>query len=98
MRPTHRGSAHTDLARLDLFALVERDGQDAVVELGVDGLLVDAVGEREAPLEAVVAAFAEEPVTLRVSLLLLGQTRLRARGLDLLPAAVAVPAAAVGVF
>ena len=41
--------AHVDLARLGFLALVQRDGQDAVVQLGVDGLLIDGRREREAP-------------------------------------------------
>src|SRR5690606_3865669 len=68
---------HGGLPRLGFFTLVGRNGEDAILELGVALALVDGRREREAPLEARVAALMQQelalvPVTFLVLFLALG--------------------------
>src|SRR5437867_10714719 len=64
----------TDLnpSRLGLLALVEGDRQDAVGELGVDGLLVDRRGQGEAAEEAAIAPLVQQQVAFLAIAALLG--------------------------
>src|SRR2546430_12363330 len=55
---------NADLPRLGLLALVERDRQHAVIELGVDGLLIDGRRKGEAAEEARVTALAKQVLAL----------------------------------
>src|ERR1700738_3765958 len=71
-----------NLARLRLLALVERDGEYAVVKLGVDLLIAHRWREREAAQEPCVTAFVQQPAglllfALLVRLLALGGNRER---------------------
>ena len=59
-------SAHRNLPRLGLFALVERDRQHAVIQPCLHRRFIDGGRQREAALEARIAPLAEQVVALRL--------------------------------
>src|SRR5688500_8293600 len=67
-RPSRSALLEADLAGLRLDALADRDGQDAVLQVGLDLVRVGDRGEREAAGEAAVLALVE---VVRLALLLL---------------------------
>src|SRR4051812_10848388 len=68
--PPHGPLRDRDLPRLRLLALVQRDGEDAVLEPRLDGLLVDRRRQREAPEEPGVPPLLEQVVPLVLVVLL----------------------------
>jgi hypothetical protein len=57
-------SAYLDLPRLGFFTLVERNRQHAVLEVGLDGLIVNGWRKRKAAEEAAVAALVQQVLAL----------------------------------
>src|SRR4051812_18843401 len=70
-RVTIRSLRNRDLARLGFLALIQRDDQHAVVELGIDGLLIDGRRKREAAQETRITALVQQQFALAIAALLL---------------------------